>query len=178
MKVFVENPRFIMREFQLNDAPGLFEMESDPLVHTYLGNKPFQSIKQVEDSINAVREQYQSNGIGRWIVEDRQTGEIMGWSGLKLETRIRDFNYNDIGYRFKPKFWGKGIATETAIAAIRYGFENLGLETICGAADAENLASCRVLTKCGLSFQETFLYTDVLCNWYKVDRETWLARGF
>jgi hypothetical protein len=36
----------------------------------------------------------QENGIGRWAMEVRATGEFVGWTGLKQEKRIRPFQYS------------------------------------------------------------------------------------
>jgi RimJ/RimL family protein N-acetyltransferase len=54
--------------------------------------------------------------------------------------------------------WGQGLATEGARAALRYGFEVVGLERIISTARADNAASRRVMEKCGLVFQEEFTH--------------------
>ena len=53
----------------------------------------------------------------------------MGWCGLKYRSEL---NENDLGYRFKKYFWGKGYATETAYASIKYGFNKLSLPLLSG----------------------------------------------
>lgn len=121
MNIHIETKRFLLRDFEEYDANGLFELDSDPDVLKYLGGNPLTDITQVFPMITAVRNQYNRNGIGRWIVEDKNTGEFIGWCGLKLEAQFRDFPYYDIGYRFLKKHWGKGIATETAQACLDYG---------------------------------------------------------
>ena len=47
------------------------------------------------------------------------------------------------------------------------------LETIYGAADAANIASCKVLMKAGLSFIEEFEDEGHRCNWYQLNRADW-----
>lgn len=68
---------------------------------------------------------------------------------------------------------GKGYATESAAANLRYGFEQLKAEKIYAAAQVENLTSNKILTKIGLKFQETFKYYDLTCNWYKLEKWEW-----
>ena len=46
--------------------------------------------------------------------------------------------------------WGKGYATEAAHAVLRFGFEDLGLNRICGYHTIRNPASGRVLAKVGM----------------------------
>jgi len=50
----------------------------------------------------------------------------MGWSGLKLyrESINNQINIYELGYRFIPRFWGKGFATESARAWVNYTLMN------------------------------------------------------
>jgi RimJ/RimL family protein N-acetyltransferase len=78
MKVFVETERLILREMLPEDEKGMFELDSDPEVHRYLGNNPVKSIDQVRNIINSVRLQYKENGIGRWAVIEKASNEFIG----------------------------------------------------------------------------------------------------
>ncbi|MGB0390544.1 MAG: GNAT family N-acetyltransferase [Salibacteraceae bacterium] len=164
--------RLILREIRESDYEGMFALDSDPKVHKYLGNNPIQSVEQAKEIILFVRQQYVENGIGRWAVIEKKTNEFVGWTGLKLEKTLTNGhdNYYDLGYRLRPEFWGKGIGFEAALPFIYYGFEKLGIDKICGAADVDNLASNKILKKCGLKFIESFHYDGVPCNWYELNK--------
>jgi [ribosomal protein S5]-alanine N-acetyltransferase len=171
MQIFVETERLIMREIVPDDEHGFFEMDSDSEVHRYLGNKPVKSIEEIRKAIAFIRQQYVDNGIGRWAVIEKQTGNFIGWSGLKL---VKDeFNgktdFYDLGYRFNKRYWGKGYATETAKASVQYGFETMKLRKITGMAHIDNIASQNVLQKAGLKFVNTFDYEDFQKRWYEMD---------
>ena len=169
MKIHLSTSRLIMRDLIPEDIDDIFELDSDPEVHRYLGENPIQSIHEAEEIIDHVRKQYEKNGIGRWAVIEKSSGEFLGWSGLKLEDGIRaDLNYYDLGYRFKRKYWGQGFATESAIASLKYGFEKMSLHEICAAAHVDNLASNKILDKIGMKFIEQFYFEDQLCNWYSI----------
>jgi ribosomal-protein-alanine N-acetyltransferase len=175
MKMRVETKRLILREIEASDVQGIYELDSDSEVHKYLGNKPITSMKEAENTISYIRNQYKKYGIGRWAVIDKDTNEFIGWSGLKYEEYVRtDMNYYDLGYRIKKKFWGKGIATETSKAALNYGFQIINLENIFAGAHIQNFASNRVLQKVGLKFIETFEYDGEAHNWYKIEKSNWL----
>lgn len=175
MKIYTQSKRFLLREIVEADAADMFELDSDPEVHKYLGNKPVKNIAEVEQMIQFIRAQYEENGIGRWAIIDKLTNEFIGWSGLKLEKQLRkEFHYYDIGYRLKRKYWGQGIATETAIESLRYGFEQLELEEICAAAAIEHKASNHILSKIGLTFSGTFDYEEEPHNWYILRKVDWL----
>jgi ribosomal-protein-alanine N-acetyltransferase len=170
MKTIIETERLILRELDSSDLNGMFELDSNPEVHKYLGNNPIIDKKQLVKIIELVRQQYLDNGIGRWAIIEKKTGNFVGWSGLKLvkETINNHYNYYDLGYRLVQNYWGKGYASESAKAALDYGFSTLQLNEIFAAAHVDNLASNRILTKLGFQKEEIFYYETELCNWYKM----------
>ena len=174
MKVYIETKRLILREMEKTDLQGIFELDSDPAVHRYLGEKPITSLEEAASTINYIRKQYEEDGIGRWAVIDKMTNEFIGWAGLKYEKEVREeMCYYDLGYRLKEKFWGIGIATETAYESLNYGFDVLNLQEIYAGAHIENIASNKVLQKIGLTFLETFVYDSEPHHWYKIDKSAW-----
>ena len=174
MRIFVETERLILREILPSDVDGMFELDSDPLVHKYLGNAPIQTIAQAKKGIEFIRKQYVERGIGRWAAIEKSTGDFIGWSGLKLNIKGEEFNdkvnFYDVGYRFIPRYWGKGYATESALAALKYGFETMKLKTIVGAAEEDNIGSNKVLLKIGLRYCNDFIYDGINCKWYELNR--------
>ncbi len=177
MQFYIETERLILRDLLLSDEQGMFELDADPRVHNFLGNSPIKTMDEAHFYINLVQQQYKENGIGRWAVIEKSSGEFVGWSGLKF---IKEFENNhthfyDVGYRLIPKFWNKGYATESARAALHYGFETLQLLEIYGSANIENIKSRRALEKCGLRFVEKFMWKDIPCDWLKITRDEWKA---
>lgn len=179
MQILIETDRLIIRAFTPEDAEGIFELDSDPEVHRYLGNNPIKTMEQATGAIQFIRQQYQDNGIARWAVIEKETHKFMGWTGLKLmkETVNNHNNYYDLGYRFIKKYWGKGYATETAIASLAYGFNELKLPQVFAMADVQNAGSNAVLKKVGLQFIEVFHEGNVPHNWYRITREEWNNKG-
>ena len=172
MKIYAETERLILREILPTDADGFFELDSDPDVHQYLGNKPIINKEQAIATIESIRKQYIDNGIGRWAIVDKKTNEFMGWTGLKLVTEEinHHINHLDLGYRLIKRYWGKGIATETAIASLDYAFNKLNANEVYAMANVENKASNAVLLKVGLKFIETFYLDGMKKNWYKIEK--------
>jgi [ribosomal protein S5]-alanine N-acetyltransferase len=172
MKIFIETERLFLREILLTDVDGMFELDSDPEVHRYLGNKPVTSKEQIVDVINFIRQQYIDNGIGRWAIIDKKTNNFIGWSGLKFVTDLtnNNKNYYDLGYRLIKKYWGQGIATETAIASLNYAFKELKANEVYAMADCDNDGSNKILKKIGLNFIESFNLDGVEHNWYKIEK--------
>ena len=93
-------------------------------------------------------------------------------TGQKYETVLRtEFDYYDLGYRLRKKYWGKKIATETTLACVDYGFNQLNLKQIGGATDEDHIVSNKILQKAGLKFIDTFTYDNSLCNLYNLKKE-------
>lgn len=173
MQIFVETNRLILRELQKDDVPGMFELDKNPQVHQYLGKQPIQSIAEAAAAIEFIRKQYRENGIGRWAVISKSTGEFLGWSGLKLITEPIGGRslYYDLGYRFIERHWGKGYATEAARASLEFGFNALQQSAIFAMAEPENKASIHVIHKLGFSFIETFDWDGTPHHFYSLKRE-------
>lgn len=175
MKFHIETERLILREFRPEDAEGMFELNSNPEVLRYLGEKTFTNIEQAQANIANIRQQYADHGIGRWATFEKSSGDFIGWSGLKFITAIENNQtlFHDVGYRFIPRYWNKGYATESGKAALEYGFRTMQLNEIIGMCNEANLASRRSLEKCGLTFVEKFQWDDITCDWLKITKSEW-----
>jgi ribosomal-protein-alanine N-acetyltransferase len=175
VKVSAETSRFILREIIPSDLDGLFELDSDADVHRYLGNEPVKNKEQIAEVIQFIRNQYLVNGIGRWAIIEKNTNNFVGWTGLKLVTEMvnKHQNYYDLGYRIIRKYWGKGIATETARAVLDYGFKNLNVDKIYSIVHPQNESSKNVLHKLGFIYQESFDFDNEETYWYNLDRSNW-----
>ncbi|RMZ49745.1 N-acetyltransferase [Flavobacteriaceae bacterium PRS1] len=176
MKIYLETERFILREILPTDVDGMFELDANPIVHQYLGKKPVKTKLEVKNVIQFIRKQYKERGIGRFAAIEKSSGKFIGWSGLKLNLDKKEElngkrDFYDIGYRFIPRFWGKGYATETSLAVLDYGFNTLNIKTIFGAAEIENIASNKILQKIGLQFINEFYFENVKVNWYELKKE-------
>ena len=170
-----DSARLHFRPLTAADTAGMFELDSDPAVHRYLGGIGGQMVSEPAQSaatIEFIQRQYTENGIGRWAVTLRATGEFMGWAGLKLVAGpINDeTNFYDLGYRFMPRYWSQGYGFEAARAWLDHGFETLQLPRICAYADWHNVASRRILSKIGLHQGPRFLVEGVPCNWYEANK--------
>ncbi len=173
MEINLETKRLIIREIVNEDLDGMYELDSDPDVHKYLGNKPVRSKREIIESIDFIRGQYTDNGIGRWAIIYKATNEFIGWTGLKYVTNSTNghINYYDLGYRLIKRYWGQGIATESALPSLKYAFDKLSANEVFAMAECENIGSNKILRKLGLRFVEVFDYEGIKHNWYKIKKE-------
>ena len=149
MNVVIETERLLLRNFTIEDAPLIYELNLDPdvICFTYDPIKDIGQARQILEQV--ILPQYALYNHGRWAVHLKPQLEFIGWCGLKY---IPQSDEIDLGYRFKKQYWGKGYATEAAFACIRFGFEKLHLRRIIGRAVPKNTASLHVLKKCGMTF--------------------------
>jgi ribosomal-protein-alanine N-acetyltransferase len=168
----IETERLILRKLVMSDDAGMFELDSNRDVHTYLGNNTLNTIDQSRKAISKIQEQYQNNGIGRWAMIEKETNHFLGWAGLKfIDEKINNhIHYYDVGYRLIKRYWGKGFATEAAMASVHYGLTILNQNTIYGMADSQNVASIHVLQKIGLKPIEEFIYATRSHLWFKTSK--------
>jgi len=151
----------------------MFELDSDPEVHKYLGNRPVKTIDESLEILESVINQYKERGIGRWAAIEKSSGEFIGWSGVRLNTEynMNGFKkYYDVGYRLIKRFWGKGYATESGKAAINFAFNTLKLPELYATTEIRNEASHNTLLKIGLEYIEDFYFEKEKLNlrWYKI----------
>jgi len=154
LKRIVETDRLLVREFVVDDAAEFYAFNSDPEVMRYTGEPPTESLEQAREMIRNYPD-YREHGYGRWAVVYKPDDRIVGFNGLK---HLDDLGQVDLGYRFRADYWGLGIATESSVAIVRYGFETLDLERIIGLVLPQNAASIRVLAKVGMRHDGTIPY--------------------
>ncbi|SDM61121.1 Protein N-acetyltransferase, RimJ/RimL family [Catalinimonas alkaloidigena] len=150
----LETRRLLLFPFTLADATDFYALNQDPDVMRYTGDTAFSSFREARAFLEHYSETtYRPYGYGRWTVLRRETGEYLGWCGLKY---LPELGETDLGYRFYRHAWGQGYATEAARACLTYGFEMLGLTRVVGRALRANDASIRVLEKVGMHFEKLF----------------------
>jgi RimJ/RimL family protein N-acetyltransferase len=149
MHVIFETERLILRQFEPGEGQLIYTLNEDPEITRYTGD-PVRDLAHANEVLEEViLPQYALYNHGRWAVHTKPGMEFIGWCGLKYRPELDEI---DLGYRFNKTAWGKGYASEAAMASINYGFEKLGLRRIVGRAMPGNIASIKVLEKCGMKY--------------------------
>lgn len=173
MNLIIETDRLILRPLEISDSQAMFDMDSNPLVHKYLWQKPVLKIEESIDLIKVVQQQYFDNKIGRFATILKENNEFIGWTGIKfVNNHIENGNTNfyDYGYRLNEKFWNKGYATEASIAWLEYAFNTMKINKMNAYTHSENGASNHVLSKVGMKFMEDYLdKDDVIWKWWQLE---------
>ena len=150
MKVILETDRLLLREYVEEDADAFFKLNSDPEVLRFVPDKRLLDVEQARQIlIDHPIADYRKYGFGRGACILKSTGEQIGFAGLKY---LEELDEVDVAFRLMRTHWGLGLATEAALAAVRFGFADLDLKRIIGLVIPENIASVRVLEKTGLRY--------------------------
>lgn len=145
----LETERLLLRRLTREDAEALYAIASIPEVSRYLMWDRHPSVKYTKHYLKDLQRLYDDLEYYEWGVLTRE-GDLIGTCGFtKFDYTA---NRGEIGYSFRPDVWGHGYATEAARAAIAFGFQELGLSSVYACFALENVASIRVLTKCGMHY--------------------------
>ncbi len=184
--ILLETGRLRLRRFTIEDTGLLVALDSDPEVMRFITyGVPTPRATYSDVILPRWFALYESSPLlGYWAAEDRDEGGFLGWFHLRSD-RI-DPDEQELGYRLMRSAWGRGLATEGAAAVVRHGFESVGAAKIAARTLAGNLASQRVMRKCGLAFERRFVYPDDVIPGrpeseraavkYSITRAEWLAR--
>jgi ribosomal-protein-alanine N-acetyltransferase len=141
-----------LRPLQAEDAQTLYRIYQNEGVLRYFPNPTPPPLERVERFVTRQQEHWEKYGYGNWGILPVGEAEIVGWAGLQY---LPELGETEVGFLLDRPLWGKGYATETAQASIRYGFEDCGLDHIIALVHPDNLASRRVIEKCGMAYVET-----------------------
>jgi RimJ/RimL family protein N-acetyltransferase len=145
--VTLETPRLILRRWREEDVAPMAAVHADPEVMRWIRDGSVRDEQQTRAGIK----EWETQGFGLFAVEIRSTGELAGFTGLSVPTYLPEvLPAVEIGWRLGRSHWGQGLATEAAAAAVRFAFEERGLERIVSIAQVGNDASERIMVKLGM----------------------------
>lgn len=146
----IKTERLLLRRWQDSDRRPFQQMNADPRVMEFF---PEVLTSEASDALfDRAREHFNRHGFGPFAVELLETGSFIGFIGLSIPAFDAHFTPAvEIGWRLGLEYWGKGLATEGAGAAVNYGIEKLCLESIVSFTVPVNLRSRRVMEKLGMT---------------------------
>lgn len=166
----IETERLSIRVARADDAAAYHAMHSDPDVTRWLGGPMPGSVEGEAERIERNRVMHDELGFTMWAVEEKESGEVAGVCGL---FRVENVGPEiEVGYHFRKDRWGRGYATEAALACVGYGFDTVGLDRIVGLVAPDNVASARVLEKCGMKLEGRAHHYDMDLLKYAVARRS------
>ncbi|MEO1070101.1 MAG: GNAT family N-acetyltransferase [Cyanobacteria bacterium J06638_6] len=158
--------RLLLRRPCLADAAAIFEYVSDPLAVHYMD---YPVCTHVDDIVKRLQDNpaQWNTGSFSWVItiqpDDRPVGLVACWINHPTA---------GFGYLLNRHYWGRGYGTEAARAVVNWAIAQPDIKRVWATCDAENLASVRVLEKCGLSFESRLPGYAVRPNISPLPRDT------
>lgn len=145
--ITIETDRLLLRTPEQRDAHDLFTYARKKHVGPSAGWKPHQNL---EESISIIHHFIKNQDV--WIIEHKKDKKAIGTIGLhkKIGNSSRD-----VGYVISDEYWNQGIATEACKAVIHYAFTTLELHELTCSHFSFNVASKKVILKCGFTYVDT-----------------------
>jgi RimJ/RimL family protein N-acetyltransferase len=160
-EVAAETARLRMRDWRDSDEADFYAIMNRPEVMQHLGG--VQTTEEWRAAYTRIRGFSAQFDHTFWIVEDKASGEIQGFCGLK---RVNAPGAGDltgqfeIGWRLRPEAWGKGIAKEAAIASLDLAFGRFGAPNVVALTIAANLPSQALMERLGMHRRAEFDFRD------------------
>jgi RimJ/RimL family protein N-acetyltransferase len=147
----LDTPRLRLRGHRGDDLPRCAAMWADPDVVRFIGGEPLNE-QRTWARLLAYVGHWALMGFGYWVIEERGSGEFVGEVGLadfKRDIAPAMRGSPELGFALVPRFHGKGYATECAGAVVAWADAHLSYPRSVCLVDPRNLASLRVVEKCG-----------------------------
>ena len=169
----LETARLRLRRPVPADLDGYVEAWGDPEVTRYLpGGRP-RTREQVAAGLERLIEHWDRHGFGFWSLLFNGTGAWLGYCGLQY---LPEGDEVELAYGLARPHWGKGLTTEAARAAVRYGFEQLKLDRIVALAVHEHVASRWVMDHAGMRYGKDTHAFGLDAAYHAIDRADWQPR--
>ncbi len=143
--------RLSIRYFREDDIDAYAPIVADPDVMKFLDG--VQTRSEAITYLGEMIEHHATSGLGRYAVELRSTGELIGFCGFRPAG-----NYVDFGYRYAKHTRGQGIGREAALAVREYGIETLNMTNMEAGVAQTNLASTKILDELGFRHREELIF--------------------
>lgn len=136
--------RLTFRPFTHDDLPLFAELHRDPEVGRYMGG--VWGDDEIAGRLAQFVAEHAERGHSKWCVHTTG-GVFVGRAGVSLWQPTGEL---ELGYAFRPEFWGQGLATEAARAVAEWAFANLSADHLIAFTDPQNFGSQRVLERIGM----------------------------
>lgn len=149
----IETERLILRPLTIEDAEDVFEWTGDERVARYMIYNTHESIEVTKawlESTADLENEY------LWGFVRKSDGKLIGSGSIRYRSDEQRWSF---GYNIRYDCWNMGYTTEATMRMMGYVREKHSAKRFVAEHAVENLASGRVMEKCGLHFVRYCEYT-------------------
>ena len=160
-EIAITTDRLVLRTWDERDYEPYIEATNTPAVMRWLGG--VWSREDHQAGFDRIQQYHRDFGHTLWIIEDRRSGELLGFCGLK---RVNSPGAGDltgtpeVGWRLRESAWGQGIAKEAAIASLDLAFGRFGYSEVVAITVEGNKASQGLMRRLGMKRRADLDYVD------------------
>jgi len=148
----IDTERCILRRIVPDDYEVMYENWARyEEVCRYFPFDPASDIEAYREKVYRWVTNYESDTYFHWVIEWKENGELIGT--INLGNVDEACFMSETAYMLSPEYWGKGIMTEVLRAVLNYAFGKVGLNRVQADVFDGNIASERVLKKCGMQLE-------------------------
>jgi RimJ/RimL family protein N-acetyltransferase len=146
----LKTPRLLLRRWRDSDRLPFQKINADARVMEFM---PEQLTPEASDELfDRAESHFIQHGFGPFAVEYLEQNAFIGFIGLSIPNFDAPFMPAvEIGWRLAFDYWGRGLATEGARAALGCGFEELKLKSVVSFTVPGNFRSRRVMEALGMT---------------------------
>jgi ribosomal-protein-alanine N-acetyltransferase len=141
----VETDRLRLRPFASDDLAAYHAVMSEHLVGLELPTGRGFSLEETESLLDTWVGHWEVHGFGPWAVIERDSGDLLGHSGLRL---LDDVSDPELLYALRSASWGLGYATEAARAGVSWALADGRAAALVSYVRVDNDRAQRVLDNC------------------------------
>lgn len=149
----INTPRLVLRKLRISDAEAFYEFASDKRVSVYMNWHTHATVLDSENSIRASVNAYEKGKYYRWGIALKENDTLIGI--IQLLAFDDEKNSCGFAYMLNRDYWGNGYGTEAVRSIISFAFENMQVDVIEVDVFSENVASLKVLKRCGMIYVKT-----------------------
>ncbi len=157
----LDTERCRVREIVPQDVDRLYEIYADPIITEFMEDLYENKEDEIAYTKEYIRCHYGFYDFGMWIVEEKESGRIIGRAGFDMR---QGYEVPELGFMICLEFQHRGYAGEVCRALLAYGKEQLGFEEVGAFTAPENISSVCLLKKLGFSYQQDKLVDSVKGN--------------
>jgi RimJ/RimL family protein N-acetyltransferase len=162
--------RLVGRPIATTDFARLRSIHQDPKAAATLSidRQPFSKAHTRRSVQNWVKH-WEQHGFGVWMFH-QSDGEFVGYAGTMVAA-VEDNSEIELLYAIRSEFWGRAYATEMSKAVLRFTFEHAAAKSIVAFTLPTNLASRRVMEKCGFRYERDITHSGLPHVLYRLRSE-------
>lgn len=162
--------RLLLRGLELADLDAYAAICADPEVRRYLGDgRPLERSAAWREMAFLLGH-WGLRGFGQWAVVQRENGELLGRAGL---WQPEGWPGLEVGWVLGRPYWGRGFATEAALAGLNHAFSVLGAQQVISLIHPENERSIRVAERLGERYERQVELSRTPHRLYGIERGRW-----